>query len=459
MNRRHANPARRTPGELLLVAVALTFTGFSLAAESGKHPAIQSGLEIQPTDGGVTVAPGDIVIAGKTIRVDGPTTLQSPPAEVKSVSNEGIQLSAEKPAGWSVGARLRALKTTAVNAFGSLTPGSLEIRPSKDGSPLVEGQDYLLDAGWGHVGVGPSGKVTPKDTVFASYKYSLLRMDTIQVTADGKVSLLLGTPHLSAPVPPPATAGSVAIAHLYRPYNQAVVNDVDIYPILETAEQALTKTTKGRVPKTLAKLRAGEKVKIVTWGDSVTQGGDASAPEHRYANVFVAGLRERFPKAKIEFANISAGGSNSRQWLFPEKYVYRSRKISFQEIVDAQPDLVTIEFVNDAGLSPQLVDEVYSDILNRLAPTGAEVILITPHFTMWKMMKFDSMKGVEQRPYVLALRDFAERKNIALADASARWEHLWKEGVPYTTLLLNTINHPEDRGHRLFAEELWKCFE
>jgi len=36
---------------------------------------------------------------------------------------------------------------------------------------------------------------------------------------------------------------------------------------------------------------------------------------------------------------------------------------------------------------------------------------------------------------------------------------LWKEGIPYVTLLHNTINHPDDRGHRLFAEELWKCFE
>ena len=48
--------------------------------------------------------------------------------------------------------------------------------------------------------------------------------------------------------------------------------------------------------------------------------------------------------------------------------------------------------------------------------------------------------------------------SIALADAAARWGHLWKEGLPYLTLLHNTINHPDDRGHRLFAEELWKCF-
>jgi len=77
---------------------------------------------------------------------------------------------------------------------------------------------------------------------------------------------------------------------------------------------------------------------------------------------------------------------------------------------------------------------------------------------MWKMMGFQNTREAEKRPYVLTLREFADKHNVALADASARWEHLWKEGLPYLTLLHNTINHPDDRGHRLFAEELWKCF-
>jgi hypothetical protein len=74
------------------------------------------------------------------------------------------------------------------------------------------------------------------------------------------------------------------------------------------------------------------------------------------------------------------------------------------------------------------------------------------------MMVFREMRELERRPYEFALREFASKHNIALADASARWEHLSKEGILYLTLLNNTINHPDDRGHRLFAEELWACF-
>ncbi len=380
------------------------------------------------------------------------------PAPILSVTNEPVNLSVDKPVGWAKGTRLRACNARDVNACGSFVPGSLEIRRTPGGELLKEGADYLVDAAWGHVGLGTQSCVTAQDTVYASYRYSLLRMDTIQVGADGKETLKPGVPHISAPVPPAPDAGCRAVAHVF-------VNNhaKETYPITETAAQAVTRPTPGRIPKTLAKLKAGQSVTIVCWGDSVTAGGNASVPEFRYVDVFAAGLRERFPKAKLDVQNISAGGSNSRQWLFPEKFPYRGLQgeknpARFERILAAKPDLVTIEFVNDAGLSPAMVEETYSDILKRLGRIGAEVILITPHFTMFKMMGFQNMREAEKRPYVLALREFADKHNVALADAAARWEHLWKEGLPYLTLLHNTINHPDDRGHRLFAEELWKCF-
>jgi len=204
-------------------------------------------------------------------------------------------------------------------------------------------------------------------------------------------------------------------------------------------------------------------VTIVCWGDSVTAGGNASVPDKRYVDVFEAGLHERFPHAQLTVQNISVGGSGSRHWVHPDKHPFRGKSgaaspCQFQRVLDAQPNLVTVEFVNDAHLTPAEVEAEYGDILQRLQSVGAEMILITPHFTMFKMMGFQHMRETEQRPYVLALRKFADDHHVALADASARWEHLWKEGLPYLTLLNNTINHPDDRGHRLFAEELWKCF-
>ena len=56
------------------------------------------------------------------------------------------------------------------------------------------------------------------------------------------------------------------------------------------------------------------------------------------------------------------------------------------------------------------------------------------------------------------LREFAERNVVGLADASLRYGHLWREGLPYTTLMLNSINHPDARGMKLFADALMDLF-
>jgi lysophospholipase L1-like esterase len=407
-------------------------------------------------------AQGSKVIVSPGQGVSAKAELAVAPAPILSVEKEPVKLSSDTPVGWAKGTRLKGCNAKDVNAFGSFVPGSLELRTAA-GDVLKEGEDYLVDEGWGMVGLGPKSRVTTNDTVFASYRYSLRRLDTIQVSAQGVATLKAGEPHISAPVPPAADSGCTAIAHVFVDHRATAISQDDIYPILETAAQAVTSSTPGRIPKTLAKLQAGESVTIVCLGDSVTAGGNASTPEHRYVDVFAAWLGRTFPKSKIDVQNISAGGSNSRQWLYPEKYPYRNlhgpeNPARFERVLAAHPDLVTIEFVNDAGLAPDVVNQNYGDILQRLSTIGAETILITPHFTRWQMMGFTSMRETEKRPYVLALRSFADEHHVALADASARWEHLWKEGLPYLTLLHNTINHPDDRGHLLFAEELAKCF-
>jgi lysophospholipase L1-like esterase len=444
-------------GWLLLAAVAAPGAGL-------RNPQVRSGLELAAQAGTVVVAPGECELGGRSVKVAAATTLPVAPGPIVSVTNDPpYRLSADKPQGFAKGTRLRGPNARDVNACGSLVPGSLELR-AQDGALLKPGEDYLLDAAWGHLGIGPHSRVTTNDAVTATYRYALLRMDTVQVSAAGKVSLKAGVAHISSPVPPAADDGCLALAHVFVNYRDTAVHQDQLHVIAETPAQAVTASTPGRIPKTLALLKAGQPVTIVCWGDSVTAGGNASTPDKRYVEVFAAGLRERFPQAQLTVTNISAGGSRSANWLFPEKFPYRTLRgaaspCQFQRILDAKPDLVTIEFVNDAGLTPAQVEETYSDILKRLRPLGAEVVLITPHYTMLKMMGFANMTEQDRRPYVLALRQFANKHNVGLADASARWEHLWKEGLPYVTLLNNTINHPDDRGHRLFAEELWKCFQ
>jgi hypothetical protein len=75
-------------------------------------------------------------------------------------------------------------------------------------------------------------------------------------------------------------------------------------------------------------------------------------------------------------------------------------------------------------------------------------------------MGLNAEKAVDDdpRPYVKALRVFAAANDIALADASLRWGRLWRRGIPYSTLHMNNINHPNAFGMGLFADALMALF-
>ncbi len=74
-------------------------------------------------------------------------------------------------------------------------------------------------------------------------------------------------------------------------------------------------------------------------------------------------------------------------------------------------------------------------------------------------MKFNSYNQRDERLYTSLLRRFSVDHSLALADVSSRWDHLVTEGIPYTTYLVNGINHPDNRGHEIFVEELIKNFD
>ena len=420
-----------------------------------------SGLEIHAEGNTLVVQPGECDINGQLVCIAAPVTLPVEPAPIAEVTNEPLQLCAQPPVSWHTGTRLQGPVAGGISAIYSFIPDSLVIRRTPDGEPLVEGKDYLVSPDFAMLGVGPDSCVTSDDTVYASYRYAQMRLDTVFIGMSGSVVLKQGAIHTTVPLPPDAPAGFLPLANIYRPFRATEVTAEDIYTFLATAEECSTGTTAGRIPRTLAKLQAVKPVTIVCWGDSVTNGGDASSPEKRYVDVFAAGLRERFPQSDITVVNASVDGSSTLQWLYPEEYppVSWQKGIDFSRVTEAKPDLITLEFVNDTGMDRELLQKSYAEVLHRFAELDAECILITPHFTHPQWMGLASMRGEEGRDYVRFLHEFAETHQLALADASARWQHLWQEGLPYLTLLKNSLNHPDDRGHRLFAEELWKCFE
>jgi len=386
------------------------------------------------------------------------------PAEVVNIKGEKLKLSKDKPNSWRSGTKLKHLQTirkgVGNTAPGALIPTSVVVR--KDGKILEKGKDYLIDERCGVLGIGPNSSVTPDDVVEVDYAFSLRRIDSVVKNKNGKEFVIKGKSNLTVPIQPEIKKDEKRLKNIYIPYHSDGT-ECEIFQVLETVAKAPTLTTPGKIPETLKKIKAGQPVKIVCWGDSVTAGGDATRG-NAYVNIFTKKLKAKFPKADITVKNISVGGSNSRQWLWPDKYKHfnpkAQQKCRWKRIEDEKPDLVTIEFVNDSNLRGKTFNDTYNEMLKRLKKLNTEVIFITPHFTKMTSMRLKSLKNTEEtRIYVKTLKKFAQENNKALADASSRWAHLWKEGIPYETMLKNGINHPDDRGHLLFAEELMKCFQ
>ena len=384
------------------------------------------------------------------------------PSEIVQVTREWLTLPRGAPDRWIRGAVLRQIQTLGPGR-GTPAPGAVDaasITVSYRGSVLRAGKDYLVDPEWGSLGRPAGARVAGPGRVAVSYRYALRRLDSWVGCDRVPDRIVKGVSHLTTPQPPTIRDGQRRIANIFIDYFGKGA-DADIFPVSEQPNQAGTRSTPGRLPATMAKLGAGRPVRVVCWGDSVTEGGDASSPEAAYPALLRRRLQLKFPQARLEVQVVAVGASNSRQWLYPNRFRHETRQdeCDWLRIVRAQPDLVTIEFVNDAGLGTAAWDETYRDILGRLGAIGAEVVLITPHFTWPPLMEFQGWRSPECRPYVGFLFKFAEEHRLAVADASSRWAHLWREGVPYITLLRNGINHPDDRGHAIFADELLKCFE
>jgi hypothetical protein len=151
------------------------------------------------------------------------------------------------------------------------------------------------------------------------------------------------------------------------------------------------------------------------------------------------------------------GGRNTDSYLSEppgSEHNYRER------VLDRKPDLVVSEFVNDGGLSEAQVQERYGKILADFREIGAEWIILTPHYIRPSWMGLSSQRDIDEDPraYVKGVRLFAQENQVAVAEGSLRYGRLWRQGIPYITLMENNINHPNVYGHTLFADSLMALF-
>jgi lysophospholipase L1-like esterase len=345
-----------------------------------------------------------------------------------------------------------------------LDPASLAVRtgPEADAPRLELGKDFMADLDWATIGRLPNGSLGESQLVYADYRHALLRIDSIVLTRAGQVELRQGAPHVATPMPPVLSDGDRRLANVFLPGRIAKLEPQHLFPILETAYPEAPKPSPSLaerlLPKTLEKLRTGHPLRILAWGDSVTVGSYVPDAEHnRWQAQFVARLQSQFPQARIELVTEAWGGHSTASYLAEPPGSPHNYQAT---VLGAKPDLIVSEFVNDAGLTPEQVEDRYGKFLIDFTALGAEWIILTPHYVRPDWMGLAAQRDIDSdpRPYVHALRQFAAKHGVALADASLRWGRLWRQGIPYNTLHMNTINHPNAAGMKLYADSLMVLF-
>lgn len=201
------------------------------------------------------------------------------------------------------------------------------------------------------------------------------------------------------------------------------------------------------LPKTVKLLSAKRPLKIVLLGDSISTGCNASgwakvAPHQPpYQDLLVLLLKHAYG-GKVTLENVAVGGT-STDWGVA----------NIGKVTAAKPDLVILAFgMNDSSGRP--AKDFLANIQKMIAAVKeaqpeAEIILVA---TMLGNKDWIALKQDLFPQYRDALASLGG-PGIALADMTSIWAELLRHKQDWD-LTGNGVNHPNDFGHRIYAQVL-----
>jgi len=199
--------------------------------------------------------------------------------------------------------------------------------------------------------------------------------------------------------------------------------------------------------RSLAKLNVKQPLKLVALGDSITIGANASgvvgAPPHQppYPQLVANTLQQRFG-ASVTLTNLARGGTGAGWGLE-----------MVAKVVAEKPDLVILAFGmnhSEPAAGFEAVMRKLRDAVQAACPE-ADIVLVAP-------MTGNPCGFPQERftGYCAALRNLTG-PHVALADVTSPWLELLKR-KPFSDLSGNNINHPNDFGHRVYAQIISELF-
>jgi lysophospholipase L1-like esterase len=197
-----------------------------------------------------------------------------------------------------------------------------------------------------------------------------------------------------------------------------------------------------KVPKTVAKLRSGEPVRIVCFSDSVTGVYYHTGGRRAYADMLDIALGRVFPKSDVTMINAGISGHTTVNAL---------SRID-RDVLAHEPTLVTVMFgLNDmGGLTLDQYRDLLRTIVEKCRSAGAEVLLATPN----DVINTSGRPTEKLQRYCEAMRDVGQSMNVPVCDCYSELEALKSRDAAAWRLLLSDEIHPNMDGHKRIAELL-----
>lgn len=193
-----------------------------------------------------------------------------------------------------------------------------------------------------------------------------------------------------------------------------------------------------RLKNLMKRAANGESLVIVFLGGSITQGSLSSTPETCYAYLVYEWWKKSFPNAAFSFVNGGIGGTTSH---------YGGAR-AWKDVLCYRPDIVTVDFsVNDDA--NEFFEETYEGTLRRLlmAPSAPAVVVLNNVF-------YDTGKNAQD--YHNRIADHYGIPHVSIKDTV--YPDVESGKIVRADITPDNL-HPNDKGHRLVADEICKLLD
>lgn len=193
-----------------------------------------------------------------------------------------------------------------------------------------------------------------------------------------------------------------------------------------------------RLKNLMKRAANGESLVIGFLGGSITQGSLSSTPKTCYAYLVYEWWKKSFPNAEFSFVNGGIGGTTSH---------YGGAR-AWKDVLCYRPDIVTVDFsVNDDA--NEFFEETYEGMLRRLlaAPSAPAVVVLNNVF-------YDTGKNAQE--YHNRIADHYGIPHVSIKDTI--FPDVESGKIVRADITPDNL-HPNDKGHRLVADEICKLLD